>query len=414
MFKNVLKTTNCRLCNSKKLWAFLNLGRIPVSNEISKNINKKKFPKLKILVCKNCWHVQSGSVPISEKVYKRNYSYHTRFSETIDNHFKKISKKISKKFKINDKDFIIDIGGNDGTLLDHFQKINKGIKTLCVEPTIETSNYAKKRGINVLQKFFNFKTSNIIKKNYGIPKVILSTNSFGNIDDLNEFMKGVKNLCNEKTVFIFENPYLVNTLKGLQFDTMYYEHVSYFSITPLIKFFEKYNMEIIDYEKTEVHGGSIIVYVKLKNKEKNSISKIKKIIFSEIKFGLNKVSTYRNFANKVKKVRFKIKNIINKIIKKGYSIVAYGASDRGLVLLNYCKIKSNKLKYIVDKNPYKQGYYYSGTGMKIYSIDKIIKDKPDYIFLTAWNFKSEIINHFKKMRLKCKYIIPLKDPKIIK
>ena len=413
MKKKVIKTKKCRLCNSGNLWSFLDLGHIPVSNELSKKIKKEIFPKLKILVCKNCWHVQSGSVPISKNVYKKNYSYHTRFSTTINEHFKKNAKKIIKKFKIKNKDLVIDIGGNDGTFLNHFRKINKKIKTLCVEPTIQTSNYAKKIGIDVFQKFFNFKNSNLIKKKYGIPKIILCTNSFGNIDDLHEFMKGIKNLSDKKTVFIFENPYLVDTLKGIQFDTMYYEHVSYFSITPLIEFFKTYNMEIINYEKTKVHGGSILVYVRIITKENFFSSRIKNIVKFENQFGLSKIKTYMDFSHKVKKVKNKINDIINNTLKSGNDIVAYGASDRGLVLLNYCEIKSNKIKYIVDKNPYKKGNYYTGTGMKIYGIDRLKKDKPHYIFLTAWNFKSEIINSLKKMGLKSKYIIPLKDPKII-
>jgi hypothetical protein len=172
-------------------------------------------------------------------------------------------------------------------------------------------------------------------------------------------------------------------------------------------------MEIINYKKTKVHGGSILVYVRNITKEKFYSSRIKKIVKFEKKFGLSKISTYIDFSHKVKEVKNKINNIINNVLKNRYDIAAYGASDRGLVLLNYCKIKSNKIKYIVDKNPYKKGNYYTGTGMKIYGIDRLKKDKPHYIFLTAWNFKSEIINSLKKMGLKSKYIIPLKDPKIV-
>ena len=414
MFKNVLKTKKCRLCNSKKIWPFLNLGRIPVSNELSKIRKKELYPILKILVCKNCWHVQSGSVPISKNVYKKNYSYHTRFSSTIKGHFKKNAKKIIKKFKIENDDLVIDIGGNDGTYLSNFNNINNKIKTLCVEPTIETSNYAKKKGIDVLQKFFNFRTSNLIKKKYGLPKIILCTNSFGNIDNLNEFMRGIQNICNDNTIFIFENPYLIDTLNGIQFDTMYYEHVSYFSISPLVKFFKKYHMEIVNYEKTKVHGGSIMVYVKKSLKQKKVNKKIKNILILEKKFGLNKILTYKKFSKNVEKVKIKINKIVDNILKAGNSIIAYGASDRGIVLLNYTKIDNKKLNYIVDKNPHKLGNYYSGTGMKIFNVDKIIKEKPNYIFLTAWNFKSEIIKYLKSVGLKSKFIIPLKNPRIIK
>lgn len=413
MKQKVIKTKNCRLCKSKKLFSFLDLGQIPVSNEITKNIKNEKFPKLQIVVCRVCWHVQSGSVPISTNVYKNNYYYHTRFSSTITKHFKKNAKKIVRNYKLKNHDFIIDIGGNDGTFLNQFKNLNNTFKTLCVEPTIETSNYAKKLGIEVFQKFFNYKNSKIIKKKYGVPKIILCTNSFGNIDNLHEFMKGIKNITNNETIFIFENPYLVDTLKGIQFDTMYYEHVSYFSISPLIKFFKKFDMEIINYEKTKVHGGSILVCVRRLIKKKSNLFKIKKIIDKEKKYGLNKILIYKKFSSKVKKIKYKINILLENLIKKNKKIIAYGASDRGLVLLNYCGIKNNQIKYVVDKNPFKHNKYYNGTGMKIKKIELLKKEKPDYIFLTAWNFKNEIINSLKKMGLKCKYIIPLKEPKIL-
>ncbi len=407
---NKIKITKyCRLCKSKKLHNFLKLGKIPITNQLSKFDKKKNYPKLNISVCKNCWHVQAGSVPYSSSFYRKKYTYHTRFIKTINEHFFFNAKKISKKFKLKKDDLVIDIGGNDGTYLKHFKKINKNIKTLCVEPTVATSNYARKIGINVYQDFFNFKNSKFIKKKFGIPKIILCTNSFGNIDNIIDFTKGLNNIIDKNTVFIFENPYLKETLKTNQFDTMYYEHVSYFSITPLINFFNKFNLQIFNVDKTKVHGGSIMVYVKRKV-DKKTYLKVKKILKEEKLFGLNKLSTYLNFSKKIKNIRKKITSLLNKISKKS-SIVAYGASDRGMVLMNYCKIGSKQIDFVVDRNPFKHNFFYSGTNLKIYGVDKLIKMNPDYIFLTAWNFQKEIIRYLKT-KVKSQFIIPLPLTKI--
>jgi hypothetical protein len=411
MSNKIRITKFCRLCKSKKLYNFLKLGKIPVTNELNSNDNKTKYPNLNILVCCNCWHVQSGSVPNSSKFYKDKYTYHTRFIKTIDEHFYKNAKIISKKYSLKKDDLVIDIGGNDGTYLKHFKNLNKKIKTLCVEPTIETSNFAKKIGINVFQDFFNLKNSQKIKKKYGLPKIILCTNSYGNIDNILNFTKGLDELIGEDTVFIFENPYLVSTLKNNQFDTMYYEHVSYFSITPLVKFFSKFNLEIFDYKKTKVHGGSIMIYVRRKKNNKIN-KKILSIIKNEKKFGLSNIMTYKKFSKNIKKIKNSLNVLLNQLSKNNKSIIAYGASDRGMVLLNYCKIGKKNINFVVDRNPFKHNYFYSGTGLKIYNVEKLIKEKPDYVFLTAWNFHSEIIKYLNK-KIKTKYIIPLPAVKII-
>ena len=163
MKKIITNTKKCRLCNSKKLLPFLDLGNIPIRNAEPERDSKVKIPKLKIVVCKSCWHVQASKVPLPE-FYVKDYTYHTRFSKTVDNHFKERTIKIIKKFKLKSNDLVMDIGGNDGTFLNHFQASNKKINTLCVDPTFKTTYFAKKKGIKVFRDFFNSKNSNTIKK----------------------------------------------------------------------------------------------------------------------------------------------------------------------------------------------------------------------------------------------------------
>lgn len=412
MEKKIVKTKKCRLCNSIKLFPFLNLGKIPIRNAELEQTSRTKIPNLKIIVCKDCWHVQSGKVPLPD-FYVKDYTYHTRFSKTVDKHFKARASQIIKKFKLNNKNLVMDIGGNDGTFLKHFNLNNKEIDKLCVDPTFKTTYFANKLGIKVYRDFFNIKNSKIIKKKYGSPKIILCTNTFGAINDMNEFVKGLADLMDENSIFIYENPYLIDTFKGLQFDTMYYEHISYFAISPMFKFFNKFGLEIFDYSKSKIHGGSMMVFVRKKRKKSYS-KKILKILNYEKKKKFNTIHPYKNFSKKVKESKEKIKKIIKGLKKNGKTIAAYGASDRGLTLLNYYRLNISQINYMIDANTFKQGLYFSGTGMKIYNLKKLIKNEPDYIFLTAWNFKNEITKNLKRLKIKSKYIIPIPYAKIIK
>jgi len=193
---------------------------------------------------------------------------------------------------------------------------------------------------------------------------------------------------------------------------MYYEHISYFSISPMFKFFKKFGLEIFDYSKSKIHGGSMMVFVRKIQKDKYQ-SKILKILKKEKYLKFNTMLPYKKFAKDVEESKIKITKIINNIRKNKKNIIAYGASDRGLTLLNYYRLNSNQIDYMIDSNTFKQGLFFSGTNIKIYNQKKLITNKPDYILLTAWNFKDEIIKNIKKLKIRSKYIIPLPKVKII-
>ena len=411
MEKDLNKISKCLLCNSKKLKKFLDLGKVPITNVLLKKKNNKKIPSLKILVCVNCWHAQVEKYPNAKKVYVNKYSYHTKFNLSMFGHFNKHITHVSKITELKKNDLIIDIGGNDGVLLINFKK-KKFTNLLNIEPNINAVRNSKNIGIRSENLFFNKETSQIIKRKYGLGKVIFSTNTFGNIDNLKNFVDGVYNMMDEKSIFVFENPYLLKTLKGLQFDTMYYEHVSYFSVSPLVKFFRSKNMELFKCIETKIHGGSMIYFVR-KNKSKVETANVKKFMNSEKKFQLNNIKVYKEFSKKVINKKNDIQKLLKNIKKDNKSIVAYGASDRGTVFMNYCKISRKEIDYVVDKNTKKIGYLSPGNFLEIKSVNNLYKDKPDYVLLNAWNFKDEIVKQFKQNKLKTKIIIPFPNIKIL-
>lgn len=409
---SLTKISNCLLCNSQRLKVFLNLGKIPITNILFKKKIINKIPKLKILICKNCWHSQVEKYPNAKKTYVKQYSYHTKFNLSMIKHFDKQIGQIKKLTNIKKNDLIIDIGGNDGVLLNNF-KIKKYNNLLNIEPNINAVRNCKKLSIRSENIFFNKKNSLKIKKKYGEAKIIFSTNTFGNIDNINDFVDGISNVMNENSIFIFENPYLLKTLQQTQFDTMYYEHVSYFSISPLVKFFKSKNMELFKCTETNIHGGSMMYFVR--KRKTNKLSKnIKRLLTIEKRFKLNKFSTYQKFAKKVKIKKNEISELLKKIKSQKKSIIAYGASDRGTVFMNYCNITNKEINFVVDKNDQKIGYLSPGINLRIKNISELYKVKPDYVLLNAWNFKDEILKQFKNNGLKTKIILPFPEVKIIK
>ena len=408
---NLTKISNCLLCNSQNLKVFLNLGKIPVTNILSKTKTKNKIPNLKILICKNCWHAQVEKFPNATKTYINKYSYHTKFNHSMIEHFNKQINQIKKVIELKKKDLIIDIGGNDGILLNNF-KIKKYKNLLNIDPSINATKNSQKLGIRSENMFFNSKSSSLIKKKYGIAKVIFSTNTLGNIDSLDDFINGVSNIMDENSIFVFENPYLLKTLQQTQFDTMYYEHVSYFSVTPLVKFFKSKNMELYKCIQTKIHGGSMMYFVRKKITNKPT-KNINTFLLKEKKFKLNKITTYQRFEEKVKIKKNKIIKLLKKIRIQKKNVIAYGASDRGTVFMNYCKISNNEVDFIVDKNDKKIGYLSPGNDLRIMNLNALYKAKPDYVLLNAWNFKDEILEQFKRNGLKTKVILPFPQVNII-
>ena len=411
MKKDLTRILKCLLCNSKKLNVFLNLGKIPITNILLKKKSTVGIPTLKILVCRKCWHAQVEMYPNAKKVYVDKYSYHTKFNRSMSGHFRKYIADVKKATLLKKNDLIIDIGGNDGVLLDNFKK-KKFTNLLNIEPNINAVKNSRYIGVKAENLFFNKETSEFIKNKYGMSKIIFSTNTFGNIDNLNNFVDGIYNIMDDKSVFIFENPYLLRTLEQVQFDTMYYEHVSYFSVSPLVKFFNSKNMELFKCIETKIHGGSMMYFVK-KNSSKKITSNIKKFLKKEKKSKLNKIETYKAFAAKVMDKKNKIQTLLKSIKKNKKKIIAYGASDRGTVFMNYCKISNNEVAYVVDKNTKKIGYLTPGNYLKIKSIKNLYMDRPEYVLLNAWNFKDEILKQFKQNMLKTKVIIPFPIIKIV-
>jgi D-mycarose 3-C-methyltransferase len=403
----------CRICSGKNLKIILDLGEQPPANSFidqnELNFTESKFP-LRLFWCKDCYLVQLLDIVDKEYLFK-NYFYMTSASKPIVDHFKKYAQEVYEEFLEGKNDpFVVEIGSNDGSLLSEFKKL--GTRILGIEPATNLSNLANQSDITTKNDFFSSQVSRDIIKSSNV-SVVVANNVIAHVEDLQDLMYGIKILIGNNGVFIFEVPYLVDLIKKLEFDTIYHEHLSYFSILPLLKLVEKFGLEIFDIRKQLVHGGTLRIFVSKKGNY--SINNSVKIFLSEEHtLGLDNIEFYHKFSTNVKELKKNLIELLTQLKKENKLLFGYGASAKGNVLLNYCNIDNHILEYIVDTTPLKQGKYTPGTHIPVFSPEKIVHNTENIALLLAWNYKSEILEKEKKFREKGgKFLIPIPFPNLI-
>lgn len=404
----------CRICGDYDLYTFLKLGSMPIPNGFipQNDLDKKEFFfPLNVCVCKKCFLVSLTHVIPPEIMFK-NYLYIPSTSQTVLSHFEEFSKSVYKEYSLNNKELVVDIGSNDGTLLSGFKKL--GTQILGVDPAENIVKDAVSRGIPTVCEFFTSKKTKFLSSKYGKAKIICGTNVIAHIDDIHDVFEGVNNWLDDEGVFIMEAPYLMDLIEKNEFDTIYHEHLSYFSIKPLKLLFEKHNFKIIDIKKFPIHGGSIRVFVAKNNSHHKIKENVANFLIEEEAKGLHEIATYEDFALRVVKVKKNLINFVKKIRKNGKTIAGYGAAAKGNVMLNSSKINNSQIDFIVDSIKHKQGKYTPGTHIKILKEDALLKKMPDYTIILAWNFAQEIIvKNQEYIKRGGRFIIPVPNLEII-
>lgn len=412
--KNYKKITKCRICLNPKPKKFFSLGQMPsVNNFLTAYQLTGKEPKypLNVCFCQKCGLVQLAEV-VNPKVMFKNYLYISSFSKTMLSHFSQLAKKIVKKFNLTKKSLVVEMGSNDGTFLSFVKK--QGIRILGVDPASNLAKIANSKGLTTIDNFFTEKNAAKILKKYGKADVIVGTNVFAHINDLHDVVKGIQKILKDEGVFIVEFPYLVDLLEKNEFDTIYHEHLSYFSLKPLDILFKQFDLELFDAEKIPVHGGSMRIYVKRINSDRKISPRLKKMLAEETRKNIQKIDTYKEFANKAKKIKIDLVATLKNLNKQNKKVIGFGAPAKGVILLNYCKIGLKYLEYITDNIPYKQGLYMPGNHIPIFPEEKNKEEKIDYILILPWNFSKEILKKLSRFRKKGgKIIIPIPSVKIL-
>ena len=411
----MIKTT-CRLCSSKNLYKFLDLGLQPPSDQFldKKQIDKETiFYPLAVNTCNSCGFKQLTHTVDPKILYQQDYPYESSLTQSGLNHFYEFALSVKNKFNLSSKDLVIDIGSNVGVLLNSFKSV--GTRVLGVDPASNICKIANKRKILTLNSFFDANICKLINKKYGKAKVITGTNVFAHIDDLPELFRNIKKVLHKKDgIFVIEVPHFLNLLNDLEYDTIYHEHLSYITVQPLIKFLKKINLKIFRVEKKDIHGGSIRIFICYINSFQTEKS-VNLILKQEKKANLNSLKTLNNFSENVKKNRLEIVTLMSKLKSQKKKIIALSTPAKGMTLLNYCKLDKDYINFATEKSKLKIGKFTPGGNIPIFDDNKILKEKPDYAIILAWNFAKEIINN-NRLYLKNggKFIIPIPRVKIIK
>jgi len=403
----------CRFCDNDLTITFIDLGSSPPSNSyLSKEkLNEREaFYPLKIFLCENCFLVQIDEYKKSSEIFSDEYVYFSSYSSSWLSHAKDYVDMVIERFGINQDWFIIEIASNDGYLLQNFQKAN--IPCLGIEPSLKTAAVAKEKKIDVIEDYFGTKLAKEMVSKDIKADLLIGNNVLAHVPDIKDFIRGLKILLNETGIITMEFTHLMQLVDKNLFDTIYHEHFSYLSLMTVKQIFEALRLELFDVEEIPTQGGSLRIYAKHKEDQTKSISEnVQNLMNKELQKKMDFVDYYQDFQSKANVVKKDLHKFLIEQNLNGKKVIGYGAAAKGNTLLNYCEIKADLIKFIVDISPYKQGKYMPGSHIPIVNEVEIRKFKPDYVLILPWNIKEEIIaqlDYVKKWG--CKFVIPM--PKV--
>jgi SAM-dependent methyltransferase len=399
------RVTRCRVCGGKNLTMVLDLGKTPLANSyLSRPTDPEKWFPLQLLFCNDCTLVQLSCV-VNPALMFREYSYRTSTSQTMQHHFDELAESIRSKFLRSSKDLVVEIGSNDGTLLGAFKKL--GARVLGIDPAENLAKIANQRGLETLPEFFNSELALKILETKGPAKVVIGSNVFAHVDDLHDLMRGVLALLEDDGIFSIEVPYLGDLVQNVEYDTIYHEHLSYFTVHPIASLFAEFGMQLLDVARLETHGGSIRVTGKKTRRRALAVP----LLSFEDRCGLNKASTYRSLAQRVRYQKEYLNHTLKSIKTNGHKIAGYGAPAKGNTMLNFCRIGTDTLDYLVDTTPEKIGKYSPGMHIPIRETRAFHHDPPPFALLLAWNYEKEII--LKEQNYTGRFIVPIPSPRVL-
>lgn len=404
----------CRACGGARLERFLSLGPTPLANAF---LNRERlaepeptFP-LDVYLCGDCSLVQLRDVVSPELLFK-DYVYVSSTSESFVAHFRSFAEDAVDRFGLERGSLVVDVGSNDGILLRPFQEL--GMRVLGVDPAENVARLATRAGIETLPVFFDEGIAREIVRTRGPAKVVTGTNVFAHVDRPQRFMAAARELLSDDGVFIAEFPYLADLFEKNLFDTVYHEHLSYFSVKPLTMLFPRMGFEIVELRRVPTHGGSLRVFARKTPTAAAAGPSVEELLLLERELGLGELRTWLEFAERVRRNKEALRSLLEGLKTRGKRIAGYGAPAKGNTLLNYFQLGPEQLDYIVEDSAFKQGLYTPGTRIPVVAPDRLRKDRPDFILLLAWNFAGPIMEKLSSFKREGgRFILPVPEPKVV-
>jgi SAM-dependent methyltransferase len=406
---------HCRFCKTPLQQTFVDLGVSPLCESFltTEQLNRMEaFYPLRVKVCAACFLVQLDEYVSPEHIFSE-YAYFSSYSESWLKHAADYVEMISHRLALGNRSLVVELASNDGYLLQNFVK--REIPVLGVEPAVNVAKVAEQKGVRTLVEFFGSQTALRMVAAGQAADLVIGNNVLAHVPDLNDFVTGIQILLKPGGLATLEFPHLARLMAEKQFDTIYHEHFSYFSLLTVEKIFAAHGLVLFDVDELPTHGGSLRVYLRhVDDNSKPEASRVSNLRYRELCFGLAQMETYRSFAESVIESKYKLLELLIRLRRQGKKIAGYGAPGKGNTLLNYCGIRTDFLEFTVDRNPYKHGRFLPGTHIPIYPVETIRELRPDYILILPWNLRDEIISQLDYVRgWGGRFIIPIPEAEVL-
>jgi SAM-dependent methyltransferase len=409
------RPATCRFCGEHLGDTVVDLGMSPLCESYvpMDQLNAMEaFYPLHVHVCRHCWLVQLEQYVSVEQIFSE-YAYFSSFADSWVQHARDYTENVIDRFGFGPQSQVIELASNDGYLLQWFVKA--GVPSLGIEPAANVAAAAEEKGVSTLVRFFGVELAEQLVRRGRLADLLVGNNVLAHVPDLNDFVAGMKIVLAPTGVLTMEFPHVMRLIAENQFDTIYHEHFSYFSLHTTREIFHRHGLEVFDVDELPTHGGSLRIYARHLDDDTKPIGRaVGRLLGDEEAFGLLDIGRYRSFAAQVEETKRSILQLLIGLRSAGKRIAGYGAPGKGNTLLNYCGIRTDFLEFTVDRNTYKQGLFLPGTHIPILAPEEISRRRPDYIFILPWNFKAEIMAQMVGIReWGGQFIVPIPKPHIV-